>query len=204
MTLYIFKNNQQLGPFDESHVRNEMRSGNFSASDLACQEGSTQWVPLSTLFPAETYGQESNSQSSYPGMNQQQASQGPGTQQQPPPSGSYYQQPPQQPPQPLIYQPVVVNPYAAPSQPSGSSLPVMGMSMGIVVLSLMLVGLVPCLGWMNWFVLPLAGVTNILCWVSIFTEKDLTARNKALIGLVLSFVAIFIGGIRLILGGGCL
>lgn len=202
MTLYIYRNNQQLGPFDESYVKDELRNGNFSASDLACQEGSTDWIPLSTLFPAATQWREEHPQSSSShSWNPPGGQSSPGYQQQQS-SGNYYQTPQQSPQQPMTYQPVVPS-YGHPAQ-SSSSLPKIGMSMGITVLCLMVLGLIPCLGWMNWIVLPVAGVTNIICLISIFTEQDLNARNKAIIGLVLGFIAAVIGAIRLIMGGGCI
>jgi hypothetical protein len=77
------------------------------------------------------------------------------------------------------------------------------MIMGIITACLMIIGLVPCLGWMNWLVLFLGGITNILNWVVIFTDRTQAGRNKGIIGLVLTFAALFIGFIRLAIGGGC-
>ncbi len=51
MDLYIYKNNQNNGPFDESTVERELRSGNFAANDLACYAGMKDWRPLSDFFP---------------------------------------------------------------------------------------------------------------------------------------------------------
>lgn len=78
--------------------------------------------------------------------------------------------------------------------------------MGIIVGCFMVCGLIPCLGWLNWFTLLFGIVTKILCWVAVFTEgrQDPAARTNAVIGLVIATVAVFIGAIRLILGGGCL
>jgi hypothetical protein len=100
----------------------------------------------------------------------------------------------------VVYQPALDPAYQAKS----SGLPTAGMTMGIITISLMVMGLIPCLGWLNWFTLLFGGVTKILCWVAIFTEKNPSARNKAIIGLVLTVIALFIGSIRLILGGGCI
>lgn len=84
-------------------------------------------------------------------------------------------------------------------------LSMVGMVMGIVVASLMLFGLIPCLGWINWFTLLVGGVSKLVGWIAVFTEHRIPgALNKAIIGLVLSTMALFIGGIRLALGGGCL
>ncbi len=89
--------------------------------------------------------------------------------------------------------------------PATGGLSSTGMILGIVVACLAFVGLIPCLGWMNWFTLLLGGVANILCWVAVFTEgSDPAKRSKAIIGLVVTFVACAIGFVRLILGGGCL
>lgn len=108
-----------------------------------------------------------------------------------------YNPPPMQ-VQHVIYQPVAT----VPAKSSGLSS--VGMTMGIITLCLMIVGLIPCLGWMNWLMLFFGGITNILNWVAVFTDRTTAGRNKALIGLVLTFIAIFIGIIRLAIGGGCI
>jgi hypothetical protein len=51
MKLFVFKNGQQLGPFDETAVTSSLRSGQFSGEDLGIREGDSQWQPLSVLFP---------------------------------------------------------------------------------------------------------------------------------------------------------
>ena len=79
-----------------------------------------------------------------------------------------------------------------------------GMIMGIVILCVTVIGLIPCLGWMNWFTVTLGPVTTIMNLVAIILETaDSNKRSKAVIGLVLAIVAVVIGGIRLVLGGGC-
>lgn len=57
MVVHIFKNNKQMGPYEDSVVADSLRSGAFLPTDLACYEGSKEWVPLSTLFPSETPAQ---------------------------------------------------------------------------------------------------------------------------------------------------
>ncbi|HEX8457772.1 MAG TPA: hypothetical protein VF656_10785 [Pyrinomonadaceae bacterium] len=76
--------------------------------------------------------------------------------------------------------------------------------MGIIALSLMLVGLVPCLGWVNWIMLPFSLLTFILSLIASLSVKNERARGMALMGLVFAAVAGFVGFFRLILGGGCL
>ena len=129
----------------------------------------------------------------------------------------YYTQPVQEPPpnpNPFGYgteQPPTSGPIyasyqvsaAAPRQSAGA-LPMIGMVMGIVILCVTVIGLVPCLGWMNWLTITVGPVTTILNLVAIILEQaDANKRSKAVIGLVLALVAVIVGGIRLILGGGC-
>jgi hypothetical protein len=81
-----------------------------------------------------------------------------------------------------------------------------GKRMAIGVACLTVLGLIPCLGWLNWFALVTGGITKILCWVGVFTEgkNNPVAKNDAVIGLVIVAIALFVSLIRLVLGGGCL
>jgi hypothetical protein len=51
MVTYIRKNDQQLGPFDDSHVVTGMRDGLYHPDDFAWREGRPGWEPLRNLFP---------------------------------------------------------------------------------------------------------------------------------------------------------
>src|SRR3954469_21155102 len=51
MAVYIYKNNQQSGPYEESAVAEWLKKGQLSPEDMACQQGSSQWQPLKVLFP---------------------------------------------------------------------------------------------------------------------------------------------------------
>lgn len=51
MSIYIFKNNQQSGPFEESKILEWLGSGQLMPNDMAVRKGDTQWQPLSVLFP---------------------------------------------------------------------------------------------------------------------------------------------------------
>ncbi|MEO6334108.1 MAG: DUF4339 domain-containing protein [Pyrinomonadaceae bacterium] len=53
MTIYIHKNNQQLGPYEDDVVLDKLRSGDLSPDDLAITQGG-QWQPLRTMFPQVT------------------------------------------------------------------------------------------------------------------------------------------------------
>jgi hypothetical protein len=47
---YVFKNNQQVGPFPLMDVRARLQSGEFSYDDLAWREGLADWTPLKDLM----------------------------------------------------------------------------------------------------------------------------------------------------------
>ena len=51
MQIYISKNNQQLGPFEESRVLEMINAGELSANDLAIRQGDTEWQKLGNYFP---------------------------------------------------------------------------------------------------------------------------------------------------------
>ncbi|WP_287599050.1 hypothetical protein [Thermomonas sp.] len=72
---------------------------------------------------------------------------------------------------------------------------------GILSLLWMLLALIPLLGWGNWFMIPFAAVGVILAIVAIAADKG---RVWGIIGLLLCIIAIGIGTLRLMLGGGIL
>lgn len=90
------------------------------------------------------------------------------------------------------------------TEPTAGPLAMIGMVMGIVVLSFAIIGLVPCLGWLNWVTVTFGPITAITCVIGVILEKNQNMRNKAIVGLALAVIAVIIGGIRLFLGGGCL
>lgn len=53
MPLYIYKNNQQLGPYEEAFVIEGLQNGQFSSSDLAIQQDMTEWQPLGKIVLLE-------------------------------------------------------------------------------------------------------------------------------------------------------
>ena len=78
-----------------------------------------------------------------------------------------------------------------------------GLCIGIVACAMMLLGLIPCFGGLNWLVIPIAIIGLVLSGVGLSTsEKD--NRGSATAGLVLSILSLVFGVIRLILGGGVL
>lgn len=77
-------------------------------------------------------------------------------------------------------------------------------TMGIVALSFMAIGFIPCLGWFNYLNIALSFITIIIGIVAIAGAKSDAERTPAIIGVALVVIAIFLGTGRLILGGGCL
>ena len=72
---------------------------------------------------------------------------------------------------------------------------------GIVALLWMVLALIPLVGWANWLLIPFAVVGAILAAIGIaVTQPTHNARAKA--GLVLNGIAIVVGAVRLMLGGG--
>jgi len=51
MVIYIYKNNQQFGPFADTAILGWLRNGQLSAEDFACRTGDKGWQPLKNLFP---------------------------------------------------------------------------------------------------------------------------------------------------------
>ena len=49
MKIYIAKNGQQLGPFDEEELTKQITEGTVSYDDLAWVEGMVTWQPLRTI-----------------------------------------------------------------------------------------------------------------------------------------------------------
>ncbi|MEP7148297.1 MAG: DUF4339 domain-containing protein [Acidobacteriota bacterium] len=49
--IYIHKNNQQTGPYEEHVVLDQLKSGFLKPEDLAIRQGDSQWEPLRTMFP---------------------------------------------------------------------------------------------------------------------------------------------------------
>ena len=51
MQIYVSKNNQQLGPFEESKVQEMLGSGELSPNDMAIRQGGSEWQKLGDFFP---------------------------------------------------------------------------------------------------------------------------------------------------------
>ena len=51
MSILIYKNQQQEGPYDLATIQQGLSDGRFDPDDFAWQEGAADWVALRTLFP---------------------------------------------------------------------------------------------------------------------------------------------------------
>jgi len=74
---------------------------------------------------------------------------------------------------------------------------------GIFSILGMLIGFLPCVGALNWIVIPFASLGVLVCGVTLATSRD-PYRGGAIAGLVCCFVAVIVGAVRLFLGGGIL
>ena len=90
------------------------------------------------------------------------------------------------------------------TQGSDSGLGMTVRTMGIVALSFMLVGFIPCLGWLNYINIVLSFIALIIGIVAIATAKSDADRSAGFLGVALVVIAIFLGTGRLIIGGGCI
>ena len=50
MGVYVFRNNQVEGPFDELVIQQALANGTMSPGEQVCREGSEEWVPIARFF----------------------------------------------------------------------------------------------------------------------------------------------------------
>jgi len=50
MQMYVSRNNQQLGPFEEAKVLEMLGNGGLLRTDLAIRQGEQQWQPLAGMY----------------------------------------------------------------------------------------------------------------------------------------------------------
>lgn len=72
---------------------------------------------------------------------------------------------------------------------------------GIVALILMVIALIPLLGWANWPLIPFAVVGLIIAAIGIAVTAP-EKRGRAKTGLILNAIVIIVGIVRLSMGGG--
>lgn len=80
---------------------------------------------------------------------------------------------------------------------------IISLAWGILALLGFFVGVIPCLGWMNWFNIPFAAAGLIFSIIAFAGGKP-GMRSSSVWGIVLCCIAVLIGAKRLVLGGGIL
>ena len=51
MSIYIHRNGEQFGPFEDQSVIDQLRNGQFSPDDLGIRQGEKDWQKLGVMFP---------------------------------------------------------------------------------------------------------------------------------------------------------
>lgn len=80
---------------------------------------------------------------------------------------------------------------------------VLSLIWGILAILGMFVGLIPCIGALNWLNIPFA-IAGLIVSIIAHTSHPGPNRGSSLAGIILCALAIVIGAKRLILGGGIL
>ena len=80
---------------------------------------------------------------------------------------------------------------------------VLSLIWGIFAIIGFFVAFLPCLGSLNWLNIPFSGVGLILGIVAIVTNSG-GENGKAIAGTIMCGIAVFIGALRLMMGGGVL
>ena len=69
MHVLVRKNNQQRGPYTEAEVRERLKSGVFSGSDLGQVEGESEWKPLAEILLASVLATDNRTATPSPGRD---------------------------------------------------------------------------------------------------------------------------------------
>lgn len=75
---------------------------------------------------------------------------------------------------------------------------------GMVAIFGMMIGFVPCLGLLNWFVIPFACLGLLLSIIAFATAKDNESKGGSIAGILCCIVTLFFSLFRLVIGGGVL
>ena len=77
----------------------------------------------------------------------------------------------------------------------------LSLAWGILALLGFFIGLVPCLGSLNWLNIPFS-VAGLIFSIVAYARGLPGARTGSVIGIILCLIGVFIGAKRLVLGGG--
>ena len=72
---------------------------------------------------------------------------------------------------------------------------------GILAIIGMLIGFIPCLGWLNWINIPFA-IVGLVVSIIAYTGAAPDKKGGAMGGIICCAIAMGLGLIRLVLGGG--
>lgn len=78
---------------------------------------------------------------------------------------------------------------------------VLSLVWGILALCGLFVGLVPCLGSLNWINIPFATV-GLIVGVVALSKAPPEKKGSAIAGIVMCAIAMLVGFVRLVMGGG--
>jgi len=76
-------------------------------------------------------------------------------------------------------------------------------NLSLVVTLLVLVGMIPCLGWVQWFGAVIAGVAIVVGGLGLLVDKP-EAKTAHIVALVVGILGGGVGALRLCLGAGIL
>ena len=77
----------------------------------------------------------------------------------------------------------------------------LSLAWGILAVGGMLVGFIPCFGWLNWLNIPFAIAGFIFSVIAHLAGRG-PARQNSLVGIILCVLAILLGSKRLVAGFG--
>lgn len=69
MNVLVRKNNQERGPYSEAELKERLKSGVFSGSDLGQIEGESEWKPLSDILLASVLATDKPTATPSPGRD---------------------------------------------------------------------------------------------------------------------------------------
>lgn len=78
---------------------------------------------------------------------------------------------------------------------------VISLAWGILALVGMVLGFIPCFGWVNWFNIPFAFCGLIFGIIAHVSTKSAN-RNNSLVAIILCILAVLLGSKRLVAGFG--
>lgn len=78
---------------------------------------------------------------------------------------------------------------------------VLSLAWGILALIGMVVGFIPCLGWVNWFNIPFA-IAGLVFSIIAHMMSASPRRGNSTAAIILCLIAVLLGLKRLIAGGG--